>query len=222
MLERGNHRVRLHPFDQRAAQRSGQQRIFAQIFEIAARTRIAHQVDSAGQHHVEALGACLRSDHAAGFAHQRRIPACRQRHSRWQRGGDIALAHVEQVRHAERGIGADLRRNAKPGNAGNLAGAHRDTGRAAVMRHQQRKLAVKQRDLVIAVHGPDLPARPSHIGAFRLMWCMVPGMACVRQQHRCGQQHPPRGSERSAHGFSCLSCRSTGASRSLAQRKSIY
>ena len=51
------------PRDLRADDGAGQQRVFAAIFEIAAVARLAHQVDAARQHHVEARGARFGADH---------------------------------------------------------------------------------------------------------------------------------------------------------------
>ena len=53
MFRRGNHVVRLDARNLRADHRSGEQRIFAAIFKIATVARIALQIDSAREHHVE-------------------------------------------------------------------------------------------------------------------------------------------------------------------------
>ena len=54
---------------------SGEERIFAGVFEGAAVARLAGEVDSAAESHVEALRAQLAADHGAVFASGFGIPA---------------------------------------------------------------------------------------------------------------------------------------------------
>ncbi len=65
MLGGGDDMGALDAADRGARQGSGQQRVFAEVFEIAAVARFAGQVRAAGQHDVEALLPRLFADHRA-------------------------------------------------------------------------------------------------------------------------------------------------------------
>jgi len=76
--------IRLDTAHLRAHDRTGEQRVLAAILEVAAIARIAQQVDAAGQHDVEARGACFRADHRAATKGNVRIPGRSRRQSGWQ------------------------------------------------------------------------------------------------------------------------------------------
>ena len=92
MLDGGHHMLVLDAADGFARQRAGQQRVFAQIFEIAAIARLARQVDAAGQQHIQAAGARILGDGRAAVIGDLRVPAGRQRQAGGQGGGVLARA----------------------------------------------------------------------------------------------------------------------------------
>ncbi len=79
MLDRADDVIGLHTADLTSDQFARQQRIFAQIFEIAASARVAHQIDAAHQHHVETLGPRLCTNHCTARMGDFRVPCGRKR-----------------------------------------------------------------------------------------------------------------------------------------------
>ena len=68
MLDGRDDVVGLDAVDQRAGHRAGEQRVFADIFEVAAVPRLAREVHAARQHGVVAGRARFRADHRAARA----------------------------------------------------------------------------------------------------------------------------------------------------------
>lgn len=66
---------------------AGKNRIFTLIFECAAIARLASQVDTTSQGHIEALGSKFTPDERPIFIRYVRIPTCRLSHRRWKRSG---------------------------------------------------------------------------------------------------------------------------------------
>lgn len=92
VLHRGKHMFALHAANRFADHGAGQQRIFTRVFEIAPITRVALQIDAAGEQHVEALLPGFAAHGLAAGIRQLPIPARCGRRSRRHRGGIIALA----------------------------------------------------------------------------------------------------------------------------------
>ncbi len=67
VLGGGDDVVRLDAADRGGVELTAQQRILAQIFEVAAVARIAGKVGAAGEEHVEALLPGLLADYGAAF-----------------------------------------------------------------------------------------------------------------------------------------------------------
>src|SRR5271157_252119 len=74
MLDVADDVLRLLALDAIADQGSGQNRIFAHVFEGAAVARLAGYVRAAAERHVVALGAELATDQGSVFASGLRIP----------------------------------------------------------------------------------------------------------------------------------------------------
>ena len=90
MLDRRNHALRLDARNCRAAEQPRMQRVFAQIFEGAAATWIADQVDAAREQDIEPLGMGFAADQRAALAHEVGAPCRAHRHSRRKRGRPVA------------------------------------------------------------------------------------------------------------------------------------
>ncbi len=84
MFDRGDDVVGLDAADLCPDQGSSQERVFAAIFEIAAVARVAHQIDPARQHDVEAGIARLGADHGPAAISELRIPGRRRGQARGQ------------------------------------------------------------------------------------------------------------------------------------------
>ena len=169
MLDRGNDMVGLDPRNRRAHQHPGQQRIFRQVFERPPVARIARQIGTTGQQHVETLGACLAADHCPAAAHQVGVPRGRLGQTRRQRGGTV-VSHPADPGDSQAGIGFPERGNAKAGDAGHIASAGDGIGRNRDARkYRQRHDAVGQHDLFVGVHPGDRCPRPAfcRLGSIR-------------------------------------------------------
>ena len=77
MFDRGNHMRALDACDFGTRHGSGEQRIFARIFEGAAAARFAREIHGAGEHDVVGTVARLVADDAPRRERQRRIPGRR-------------------------------------------------------------------------------------------------------------------------------------------------
>ena len=142
VLDRRDDAARLHAADGVSAQRAGQQRIFAQVFEIAAVARLAHQVHAAGKQDVEALALGFPAHRCAGALDQLRVPGRGHRRARRKCGGAIlGPHHAAQVGDAQAGIALGEVRNAQPWDSRNVAGAERQSRRALRRREHERHTA---------------------------------------------------------------------------------
>ena len=156
MLDRRNDVVRLDPGDMRAAQRAREQRILAQIFEVATVPRIARQIDAARQQHVEPLVPRLRPDHRAARLCDRGIEARRRGEAGGQRGGNVALALFHLIGDAERRVAFAHQRHTEARDAVDMAGGGDEFVRRLARCHR-REQAVDQRDLFRLRHPRDDP-----------------------------------------------------------------
>src|SRR6185312_14426108 len=93
---------------------AGQKRVFSGIFISSAVMRIAHEVDAAGQEHVEALAARLIAGHGAGIEGERGVPARGERQPRRQRRRLVAAARIPRIGDAETAVVDMQRGQAKP------------------------------------------------------------------------------------------------------------
>src|SRR5262245_46373934 len=101
MLDRRDDVLALDAADRFARERAGEQRVLAEIFEVAAVARIAREIDPAREHHVESLAARLRSDHDAAAVSELGAPSCRERERRRQRRRAVPGASALRIRDAE-------------------------------------------------------------------------------------------------------------------------
>ena len=122
MLDRGHHMLVLDGADGLARQRARQQRVLAQIFEIAAVARLARQVHAAGQQHVQPAGARILGDGGAAGIGDLHIPGGGQRQAGGQ-GGGVLRARLPLIQATPR-LASDSAscRNAQPRDAGRIAG----------------------------------------------------------------------------------------------------
>jgi hypothetical protein len=137
--------VRLDALDGVSGQGPGQQRVLAQVFEVAPVARVAQQVRPAGQQHVEALLAGLLADHRPGGEGGLRVPGRRQRHAGGQRDGVVVLTPGAGDAKARVALGEVWDGEAR--HAGDIARRHLHARRA--LAHERRELAVQQGDLVV-------------------------------------------------------------------------
>src|SRR5207302_7332761 len=114
--------VRLDPGDLRADDGSGEQRVLTAIFEIAAVARVAQEIDSAREHYVEAGRARLGANHMSALEGEIGVPSGRGRDAGGKRGALALGGRGPLGRHSDAGVGLPLRRDAQPGNAGNVSG----------------------------------------------------------------------------------------------------
>ncbi len=157
MLDRRDDAVRLNAVDQRAGHGAREQRVLADIFEIAAVARFARQVDAARQHGVMAGGASLGADHPAARSRNFGVEA-RGRCERGRQGG----ARNEAVAHPHRRIGLGLVGDAETRDPGDEPGRALDEVRDYVIfqlggDHVVRNLGDVGKGLVgKAEHEPEL------------------------------------------------------------------
>ncbi len=160
MLDRGNDVVRLDAADVFAAEHARQQRIFAQVFEIAPAPWIACQVYPACQQHVERLGARFGADHRAAVKGERRIEAGSGGHAGGQRGGGVALALFDLVGDAQAGVAGAHFGDAEARDRGGVPGRGEDVGRrAGGADHARGKQCVQQCELFVGRHRCDQRGR---------------------------------------------------------------
>ncbi len=157
VLHRRDDAIALDPGDRAPRQQAAQVGVFADVFEVAAATRIADQIDPAGQHHAESLGARLGADHPPAPIREVRIEGSAERDSRGQSGRDIALPHLAGVGDAETCIGLGNGGKAETRDRADIACAQRNTGRrlgvcAAHHLGQHRERGGEQRDLLVQRH----------------------------------------------------------------------
>jgi hypothetical protein len=122
MLGGGNHVLILGAADRGAHHDAGQKRVLPGIFELAAAAGIAHQIGAAAEHDVEAALRRLPPQQRAGAVGGAGIETGGHCQAGWQGDGRVAGADVVGVRDAEAGITLLQRRNAEPGDAGDVAG----------------------------------------------------------------------------------------------------
>jgi len=95
MLHRRDHVRGLDRADRLASERASQERILAEILEVAAVARLAREIDAAGEEHVEALRARLFRDLRAAAARDFPVPGRSQRERRRQRGRAVMTQAVD-------------------------------------------------------------------------------------------------------------------------------
>ena len=152
MLDRRDDVVRLDALDRFPGDHAGEQRVLAQIFEVAAAPGIARQVDAARQHDVEALGPRLAADHRAALIGELGIEARGQRQARRQCGCGIPLALLDLVGDAQAGIGLAQRRNAQARNRRLLAGRGDHVARCRRILRQRREPSIDETQLLLERH----------------------------------------------------------------------
>ena len=146
--------VRLHPGDMRPRQPPREQRILAQIFEVAPVPRVTCQVHAACKQDVEPLGARFGTNHrAAGTGDGGVETRCRGQAGR-QRGGDVPLALLDLIGDAERRVALPDQRHTQSRNAVDMACRRDQLLRALAGRHR-REQAVRQLDLLVERHPGD-------------------------------------------------------------------
>ncbi len=121
VLDRRDDVVRLDTGNFGADNGAGQQRVFAAIFEIAAVSRFAQQIDAARQHDIEAGIARFGTDHGAALIGQVGVPGRRSGQTRRQRCPLAPMIRIVLSGHTNAGVGLPFRRNPKPGNARHIA-----------------------------------------------------------------------------------------------------
>ncbi len=129
VFDRGQHVLALDAAYGLADECAGQQGILAGVLEVAAVARIALQVDTAGQHHIEAFVPGLAADHRATGECDLRVPTGRGREARGQRRGDIAGPHIDRVGYAQAGVALLLPRDIQPWDSRHVAGRADRAGR---------------------------------------------------------------------------------------------
>ncbi len=129
VLEGGDHVPGLHAPDRLAGQGPGQQRVFAEVFEIPAVARIARQVGAWAEQDIEALAPGLAADHPAGLIGEVRIEARRQGQAGRQGRAPVLGPHVRGIGDPETGVALLQRRHAKAGRAGDIASRPERSGR---------------------------------------------------------------------------------------------
>jgi hypothetical protein len=157
VLGGGGHAGALDAPDRGAVQGPGQQRVFAEIFEVAAVARLAGDVGAAGQQDIEALLPRLLADHGAAVEQQLGVEGGGQGEAGGQGGGVVMLA--AGVGHAQAGVALPDIRNAQARNAVEVAGDTRDARRAVM--HHARHVAVQQAVFLVSRH-----LRLQQVGAF--------------------------------------------------------
>ena len=83
----------------RPVHRPGEQRVFTQVLEVAPVARIAREIHTPGEHHVETLGARLGTDGRAGPIREIRIEGGCDGQSRRQRRGDVVGTQLQRIDH---------------------------------------------------------------------------------------------------------------------------
>ena len=131
-----------------------EQRVLAEILEVAPAPRVAREVDAARQHHVEPLRPRLRADHPAAIVGQRRREAGGGGQARGQGGGGVALALLNLVGDAERRVGLADQRDAEPRHAVDVPRRGDQLVRGLARRHR-REEAVDEADLLGLRHPRD-------------------------------------------------------------------
>ena len=145
MLGGGDDAVGLDAADRFAAEDAGEQRILAQILEIAAAARIARQVDAAAEQHVEPLGRRLRADRGAAGISEIGVPGGGEGEAGGECGGGVAGAAVAGIGDAEAGVCLVEAGDAEAGDRRDEAGAgHRALGRGHAGQHARGPAAVEQ------------------------------------------------------------------------------
>ena len=151
MLDVADDVLRLQALHDRSDHLSGQNGIFAEIFEGAAVARFAGEVDAAAERHVVALSAQFAADQRSVFVAGFEIPTRGAGHIRGQRGGVAAILAaaanaVGGVRHLDGG-------NAEARNAGRISGAAVGLyGQRAHRTQAPHASAVQQSDLLVERH----------------------------------------------------------------------
>ena len=121
MLHRRDQTAALCAGDLLAGDRAGQQRIFRDIFEIAAAAGIADEIGGASEQDVEALGARFGSHRLALAPRQIDVEACRHREIGRHRGRGVAVTNVAGIGDAELGVGFLQGGESEAGRPGDVA-----------------------------------------------------------------------------------------------------
>ena len=128
VLDRRDDTLLLYPIDRLGGDRRGQKRIFGEVFEVSAVTRVTRQVDCACQLHVETAAASLPTNHLARGAGQRRVEAGGQRQTGRQSGRSVTRP-VAGIRDAQTRITHQQRGDAEPWNPWHITRTHRNPRR---------------------------------------------------------------------------------------------
>ena len=117
MLDGRDDALRLNAGDRMAGQLAGEQRVFADVFEIAAAARFADQVRATCKLHVEALGLRLASDQCATVVCELAVERRAQQQRAGQTRGMVARAHAADIADPETGVGLLHGGDAQPRDA---------------------------------------------------------------------------------------------------------
>lgn len=118
MLDGRDDALRLDAGDRVAGHYAGEQRVLADVFEIAPAARFANQVGSACKLHIEALGLRFAPDQCAAVVSELAAEGGAQHQRAGQTGRMVARAYAADIADPETGIGLLHGRNAQPRNAG--------------------------------------------------------------------------------------------------------
>jgi hypothetical protein len=132
-----------------AGQGSGQERVLAEVFEVAAVERVAGEVDPAVQQDVEALLPRLLADHGPAGEGDVGTPGGGQQHAGGQGGRVVVTA--SRGGHPEAGVALAQVRQAEARDAGDEAGGGLHARRRAGLQHAG-EVAMDEGDLLVLGH----------------------------------------------------------------------
>ena len=151
VLGGGGDVVRLDAPDGLSGQGSGQQRVFPQVFEVAAIARVAQQVGAAGQQDVEALLSGLLADQGPRGEGGFRIPGGGERQAGGQGCGVVLLA--PGLGHAKARVALGQGRDTQARQTRDVAGGVDDAG--GFLGKEGGEVAMQQGDLLVQAHLRD-------------------------------------------------------------------
>ena len=198
VLERRDDVIRLNAAHERADHQSGQERIFAAIFEISAAAGLAQQIHAPCKHDVVARRARFATDHRAATLGQRRVPGRgREEPRRQQRALELGR-RLALGRHATAGVRLPLRRDREPWHAADdSSGLRSRFGKAILVPLALNpEIASQKRELLVQSQRLD-----QAIGAFiGRKAALEPGRGSDRGARGCVSHDGSRARRRSRAG----------------------
>ncbi len=167
----------------------GQQRVLAEVFEVAPVARIAGQVGAAGQHHVQPLAVRLAADHRARLERQLGIEGGGHGLAGGQRNAAVVGPDVGRVGDPQAGVAFLQRRHAEPRDAGDVAGRAHRAGRHGA---EERQRHGPVQEAVALLVGHLLFDHPGPLIRIQLRVHPGPGRLGRRGERQSPQPRPDR------------------------------